>query len=309
MLHMRKLIIAAILILFAGAGAKAQELNAKVTVVTTRLNNIVNKNAFVTLQTALNNFLNNRKWTSDAFAPNEKIACNFLLNLEQTNELNVYSAQLTIQAARPVFNTSYLSPIVNFRDDNLIFKYVEFQQLEYNENRVAGNDALVANLTAVFAYYANLIIAFDYASFSLHGGDPYFLKAQNIINNAPDGRGISGWRAFDGLRNRYWLVENMMNTRYSAMHDAYYNYYRLGMDKFYEDENAARAEMLNVLNLLEKFNSDNPNTMINQFFFQGKGTELVKIFSKALPQDKARALEILPKLDITNAGKYKDELK
>lgn len=305
---MRKIIITVFVLLLASS-LQAQELNAKVTVVTNRLNNIVNKNTFVTLQTALNNFLNNRKWTTDAFAPNEKITCNFLLNLEQTSEINVYNASLTIQAARPVYNTSYLSPIVNFKDDNIVFKYVEFQQLEFNENRITGNDALVSNLSAVFAYYANVIIAFDYASFSLHGGDPYFLKAQNIINNAPDGRGITGWKAFDGIRNRYWLVENMLNTRYSVMHDIYYNYYRLGMDKFYEDENLARTEMLNVLNLLDKFNADNPNTMINQFFFQGKGTELVKAFVKALPQDKARALELLPKLDITNAGKYKDELK
>jgi hypothetical protein len=191
----------------------------------------------------------------------------------------------------------------------VIFKYVEFQQLEFNDNRVSGSDALVSNLTAIIAYYANMILAFDYASFSLRGGDPYFQKAQNIVNNAPDGRGISGWRAFDGVRNRYWLVENMMNSRYTIMHDVYYNYYRLGMDKLYEDENTARAEVLNVLNLLNNFNTDNPNKMINQFFFQGKATELIKIFAKGPQQDKARASELLQKMDITNAAKYKDELK
>jgi len=143
----------------------------------------------------------------------------------------------------------------------------------------------------------------------LHGGDTYFQKAQNIVNNAPDGRGISGWKAFDGPRNRYWLVANMLSGRYTVMHDVYYNYYRLGMDKLYEDENASRIEVMNVLNLLNNFNTENPNTMINQFFFQGKSTELVKIFSKAPPQDKIRASELLQKLDITNATKYKDELK
>jgi hypothetical protein len=154
-----------------------------------------------------------------------------------------------------------------------------------------------------------MVLAFDYASFSPRGGDPYFTKAQNIVNNAPDGRGISGWKAFDGVRNRYWLVENMMNSRYTIMHDVYYNYYRLGMDKLYEDENSARAEVMNVLNLLNSFINDNPNKMISQFFFQGKSTELIKIFSKAPQQDKARASEILQRLDITNASKYKDELK
>jgi hypothetical protein len=253
--------------------------------------------------------MNNRKWTSDNFLPNEKIECNFLLNLEPTGDANVYNASLTIQAARPIYNTSYLSPIINFRDENVSFKYVEFQQLDFNENRVSGSDALVSNLTAVFAYYANMILAFDYDSFSPRGGDIYFQKAQNIVNNAPDGRGISGWKAFDGVRNRYWLVENMLNSRYTIMHDVYYNYYRLGMDKFYEDENTARAEVINVLNLLNNFNTENPNKMINQFFFQGKSTELIKLFSKAPQQDKARASELLQKMDITNANKYKDELK
>jgi len=287
----------------------AQELKANVTVVSNQVGNNVNQNTFRTLQTALNTFLNTRKWTTDNFATNERIECNFLLNLQSTGDLNVYNASITIQAARPVFNTSYLSPIINFKDDNVIFKYIEFQQIEFNENRVSGSDALVSNLTAILAYYANMVIAFDYASFGLRGGDIYFQKAQNIVNNAPDGRGISGWRAFDGIRNRYWLVENMTNSRYTIMHDIYYNYYRLGMDKLYEDENSARAEIMNVLNLLNNFITDNPNKMISQFFFQGKSTELIKIFAKAPPQEKLRASEILQRLDITNAGKYKDELK
>jgi hypothetical protein len=294
---------------FAFKFSAAQELKANITIVSNQVGNNVNQNVFRTLQTALNTFINTRKWTSDTYTSNERIECNFLLNLQPTADLNVYNASLTVQAARPVFNTSYLSPIINFKDDNIIFKYVEFQQLEFNENRISGSDALVSNLTALIAYYANMVLAFDYASFSPRGGDPYFAKAQNIVNNAPDGRGISGWKAFDGVRNRYWLVENMTNSRYTIMHDVYYNYYRLGMDKLYEDENAARAEVMNVLNLLNNFINDNPNKMISQFFFQGKATELIKIFSKAPPQDKGRASEILQRLDITNASKYKDELK
>ncbi len=289
--------------------ADAQELKARVSIVTTRIGSNVNRNLFNTLQTAISNFLNNRKWTTDVFLPNEKIECNFLFNLNSTDDPNIFTAALTVQAARPVLNSSYLSPIINFQDENFQFKYVEYQQLEFNENRVSGTDANVSNLTAVLAYYANMILAFDYDSFSPRGGDPYFLKAQNIVNNAPDGRGIGGWKAFDGIRNRYWLVENMLNSRYTIMHDVYYNYYRMGMDKLYEDEAAARTEILNVLNLLNNFNTDNPNTMINQFFFMGKSKELINIFSKALPQDKQRARELLSKLDITNINQYKEELK
>lgn len=287
----------------------AQELNARVTVVSNRVSNNVNKNTFRTLQTALNNFLNTRKWTSDNFEVHERIDCNFQLNLESTNEPNVYKAILVIQVARPIYNTSYSSPLINFQDDNIMFKYVEFQQLEFNENRVTGSDALTSNLTAIFAYYAYVILGFDYDSYALKSGTQWFQKAQNIINNAPDGRGISGWKPFEAIRNRYWLVENILNPRYALMHDIYYNYYRMGMDKFYEDEKAARSELMNVLNQLQSFSTQNPNTMIQQFFFQGKSAEWINIFKNALPQDKIKAREILTKLDLTNAGKYNEELK
>ncbi len=289
--------------------ANAQELNARVTVSAAQVGNNVNKSTFNTLQTALNNFLNTRKWTKEAYATNERIDCTFFLNLTPTDEANVYSGSITIQAARPIFNSTYLSPIINFKDEDVNFKYIEYQQLEFNENRVSGSDAQVSNLTALFAYYANMVIAFDSESFAIRGGEPSFLKAQNIVNNAPDGRGIKGWKSFDGKRNRYWLVTNMLDNRYAVMNDVYYNYYRLAMDKFYEDENTARAEMLNVINLLSVFNNENPNTMINQFFFQGKSSELIKVFSKALPQDKAKAAELLARLDITNANSYKEVLK
>jgi hypothetical protein len=305
---MQKIIIFSFLIL-NGIITRAQELNARVTVSATQIGNNVNKSAFQTLQNALNTFLNSRKWTKDVYAPNEKIDCTFFLNLTPTDNANEYSGSLTIQAARPVFNTSYLSPIINFKDDEITFKYIEFQILEFNDARVSGSDALVSNLTAVFAYYAYMIVGFDSESFALRGGEKSFLSAQNIVNNAPEGRGVKGWRLFDGLRNRYWLVNNMQNSNFAVIHDVYYNYYRLGMDKFYEDENTARTEILNVLNLLAVFNSNNPNTMINQFFFQGKSNELIKIFTKALPQDKAKAVDLLSRLDITNATNYKEQIK
>ena len=116
----------------------AQELNARVTLNSSRIGSTVNKNVFQTLQTSLNTFLNNRKWTKDVFLVNEKIDCNFFLNLQSTADANVYSASLTIQAARPIFNSSYASPIINFQDEDVFFKYIEFQQLEFNENRVCG---------------------------------------------------------------------------------------------------------------------------------------------------------------------------
>lgn len=286
--------------------AQGQEIQARLSVITAKISTQVDKKVFQTLQSALTNFLNNRRWTNDAFQPGEKIQCNFLLNIEQDLGNNVFKGKLTVQAARPVYNTSYDSPIMNFLDDNITFRYVEFQPIEFNENRIQGNDPLTANITAILAYYINLILAFDYDSFTLRGGDSYFQKAWNIVNNAPENKDISGWKSFDGIRNRYWLAENLNNNRFALIHEALYSYYRSGMDLFYENEDAGRNGILNCLNFLNTINTENPNSMIMQFFFQGKSTELVKVFSKANAEQKDRARELLSRLDITNGAAYKE---
>ena len=133
----------------------------------------------------------------------------------------------------------------------------------------------------------------DYDSFSLRGGDPYFQKAWNIVNNAPEGGDITGWKQFDGLRNRYFLAENLNNSRFALMHDAIYTYYRIGLDNFFEKEDEARLGIINSLNYLNTINTENPNSMIMQFFFQGKNNELIKMFSRANPDVKKRARDLL----------------
>jgi len=299
-----------ILMLIAGCySLHAQELQARLTINSSRVGSQVDKKVFQTLQTGLTTFLNNRKWTNETFQPNEKIVCNFLINITQSDEGNVYKAVLTVQAARPVFNTNYETPLINFQDEAFIFRYVEFQPIEFNETRVSGSDALASNLTATLSYYVYIILGLDFDSFSLRGGDSYFQKAQAIVNNAPEGRDITGWRAFDGLRNRYWLMENLTTNKYALIHDAIYNYYRLGMDFMYENETEARNAILNTISLLNTLNNDIPNSMFVQFFFQGKSNEIIRIFKKATPEEKLRAQEMLVKLDITNANAYKQELK
>lgn len=289
--------------------ARAQEIQARVTVVSNRISTETNKNVFQTLQGALTNFLNNRKWTRDNFLPNEKVQCNFQLSVEQEMGDNIYRGRLTIQAARPVYNTSYESPLINYIDNDVVFRYQEFQPIEFNENRVQGNDPVAANLPAVLAYYVNIILGFDYASFSLRGGDPYFQKAWTIVNNAPEARDITGWKSFESLRNRYWLAENLNNNRFAQIHDAVYAYYRTGLDIFYDNEDEGRTGVLNCLNFLNSINKENPNSMILQFFFQGKSNEFIKVFSKASADLKTRAREILARVDVTNTGTYNKELK
>ena len=287
----------------------SQELQARVSVVASRVNSSVDKKIFLTLQTELNNLLNNRKWTNDQFQQNEKIECSFILNIENVLETNVYKATLAIQASRPVFNTTYQAALVNFIDPDITFKYAEFQPVEFNESRVQGTDAAASNITAVFAYYAYMIIGLDYDSFAPKGGDTYFRKAQNIVNNAPEGKNISGWRVFDGVRNRYWLNENVINNRYNIIHDVIYSYYRSGLDKMYDAEQEARINVLQSLAQLSAFNKENANTMILQFFLQGKSQELIGIFKKGTGEQKIKAVELLSELDVINSSRYKQELR
>jgi hypothetical protein len=288
---------------------KAQELQAKVTVLSQQIGTNVSKNVFTTLQTQLANFINNRKWTGDVFQPQEKIQCNFLLNLSSVVDDNTYKATLTVQAARPVYNSTYQSPMVNYQDGDVTFKYVEYQPIEFNENRVAGTDPLAANLTAVFAYYVYMILGLDYDSFELKGGSDFFQKAQNIVTNAPEERSITGWKAFDGSRNRYWLANNVTNNKLNEIHDILYAYYRSGLDYMYNNEANARVNILGALSKLQDFNQQNPNTMILQFFMQSRSDEFVGVFKKADPASRAKAREILAKLDVGNMSKYQSQLK
>lgn len=301
------LITALLIVLFSGV--RAQELQANVSVVASRLPSTIDHKIFQTLQSSLYNFINGRKWSNEGFQNSEKIICNFLINISSAGDNNTFQSTLTVQAGRPVYNSSYQSPLINFQDGNFSFRYVEYQPLDFNENRVQGSEPFAANLTAEIAYYVYIILGLDFDSFSLRGGDPYFQKALNIVNNAPDSRDISGWKAFDGIRNRYWLVENLTNSKYTLVHDAYYSYYRTGLDQLYDKEADGRTAVLNALNMLNTVNTENPNTMVLQFFFQSRASEVSKVFVKSPPDEKARALDLLTRLDISNINKYKQDLQ
>jgi len=290
-------------------GVQAQELQAKVTVLAQRVPSTVNKNIFNTLQTQLTNLLNSRKWTNDNYQPLERIQCNFLINISNVVSADVYQAALTIQAARPIFNSSYQSALINFQDADFTFKYVEFQPVDFNESQVQGTDALAANLTATFAYYVDIILGLDYDSYSPKGGVPYFTKAQNIVNNAPEDRNITGWKSFDGVRNRFWLADNIMNPKYNIIHDVFYGYYRSGLDSLYGNDAGARSGALDALSKLQAFNQENPGTMVLQFFVQNRSSEFIGIFKNADPLVKSRAADILSQIDVTNSANYRNQLR
>lgn len=297
----KRLLITGCLLLLVLASSNAQELNCTVQVLAQRLQS-VDVRIFKTLETNIFEFMNNRKWTSDVFQPEERIEVSMLINI--TDELGAgrYRATVSIQVSRPVFNSSYSTPLLNYADKDWVFEYVEFQPIQFNENTFADN------LTSMLAFYAYLAIALDYDSYSLKGGTKYFQEAQNVMNAIPSNiaEEVGGWRPFDSQRNRYWMVENHLNPRYEVMREVAYQYHIQGLDKMYENTPNGRQVILNSLKKMEQLSEDFPNVMILQMFFNAKREELIKMFEKASPNEKVQAQNLLLKIDATNQDKYQN---
>lgn len=287
----------------------AQELAATVNVQTNKIENQIDAKIFTQFQKQLKDFINQRKWTSDVFALEEKIDCSFYITLESIVSPGVYEAKLSVVANRPVYNANYTTPLLNMQDANFTFKYQLAQPMEFNENRVQGADPLEANLTAVIAYYINIIIGLDYDSFAPKAGMPYFNKALNIVYNAPEGSGISGWKSYDGQRNRYIFVDNLTKSGFDKLHEVIYAYNREGLDQMSEKPEIARAAILNALMAMQEINEANVNSMVVPILMQGKFTEIVGIFENAEKTMKKQLLNTLTNIDIANINRYKEKLE
>jgi hypothetical protein len=284
---------------------KGQELDAVVNLQTNKVDNQVDPKIFVQLQAQLKDFINQRKWTSDLFTQEEKIDCSFYITIESIVSPGVYNAKLSIVANRPVFRANYTTPLLNMQDANFTFKYQLGQPIEFNENNVARTDALEANLTATLAYYIYVILGLDYDSFSKNGGAPYFSKALNIVYNAPDGSGISGWKSYDGQRNRFVLIDNYTKSGFDKLHEVAFNYYRKGIDQLAENPEQGKVAILNALMSLQELNEEQVNSMAISIFMQSRVTELIGLFSNADRATKKQLMTTLTAIDITNLNKYK----
>jgi len=287
----------------------SQELNATITFQTNKVDNQVDPKTFVQLQSQLKDFLNQRKWTSDAFSKEEKIDCNFYITIESVVSVGVYDAKLSIVSNRPVYNSAYTTPLLNMQDANFTFKYQLSQPIEFNENRVQGSDALEANLTATLAYYIYVILGLDYDSYAPQGGKAYFNKALNIVNNAPEGSGISGWKSYDGQRNRYLLIDNFTQSGFDKLHSVLYSYYREGLDQLVEKPSVAKAAILNSLMSMQEVYEASSNTMAIPILMQGKVTEIIGIFGSAEKSMKKQLIATLSTIDIANINKYKEKFE
>ncbi len=305
---LRKYILIVVLILISGA-LLSQELAATVSIQSSKVDNQVDPKTFVQLQSQLKDFINQRKWTAESYGNEEKIDCNFYITIESIVSLGVYEAKLSIVSNRPVYNSAYTTPLLNMHDANFIFKYQLSQPIEFNENRVQGSDPLAANLTATLAYYIYVILGLDYDSYSLQGGKPYFNKALNIVNNAPEGSGISGWKSYDGQRNRYLLIDNFTQSGFDKLHSVLYSYYREGLDQLVEKPAVAKAAILNSLMSMQEVLEASSNTMAVPILMQGKVTEIIGIFGNADKSMKKQLITTLSAIDITNINKYKEKLE
>lgn len=276
--------------------ALAQDLNAHVQVVSPKLQT-TNKRIFQSLQTAMSDFLNGRKWTPDIINANEKIECNFVLNITSWDGGSNFSGELQVQSARPVYNSSYTTALVNVNDRDFDFVYTEGQTIDYSDQNFQSN------LSSVMAFYAYIILGFDYDSFARYGGTPYFANAQNVVINAQTSS-YKGWKAFDSNTNRYWLSTNLANKAYIPLRSFIYDYHRNGLDLMADNSTKGRSAITAILPVLTQFDRTQIGATLPTIFFSAKSAELVSIYSGASTQERAQAAIILQQADPANGTKY-----
>lgn len=287
------------------ASIMAQELMCNVQVITQQIQG-TNKQVFQTLQTSIYEFMNNTSWTNHKFEVDERIECTMLFNIKEQVSVDEFKGTLQIQSRRPVFNSSFNSVVLNYVDNDIQFKYVEFQPLEFSET------SHLSNLTSLLAFYAYFIIGMDYDTYSFEGGTPFFEAAEKIVNNAQNAP-ERGWRAMESTsrRNRYWLINNILNEDFSPLREFVYKYHRLGLDMMYEKTNEARANIAEYLRLLQKISREKPDPFMFylQVVLDAKTDELVNIFRESFQEEKTRVYALLNEIDPSHGSKYEQMMK
>lgn len=294
---MKKYLFITLLSLFSLQGF-GQELNCEVQVLSQKIQN-VDPQVFKTLEQTIYEYLNNKKWSTEKYKNEERIECSILINVTEQVAQDNYKATLTIQASRPVFNSSYNTPILNHSDNEFAFEYAQFEPIQFNPN------SFTSNLTSLLAFYSYLIIGLDMETFAPNGGEKYLEAAQGVINNVPQNLGdrAPGWRPFESNTNRYWIIENLLNRRYKGLRECMYEYHRKGMDVMYENPNEGRASIISALEKLKPIVDQSPNSIGLQLFFNAKKNELIKMFSGAPSNEKVPAQHLLQQV---NPGKAED---
>ncbi len=274
----------------------AQEFNCAIQVSAPQVQGSDRK-VFETLQRSLYEFVNNRKWTNFTYKVEERVECTMVINVTERVSTDEFKANISLQLRRPVYNTSYHSPLFNYIDRSFQFRYIESQTLDYIDN------AFTSNLTSVIAYYVYIFLGLDFDTYSPLGGTQFYQKAQSVVNAAQSAR-EPGWKAFESLKNRYWLVENLLNNSYQDVRNALYKYHRQGLDVMTDNIETGRAAVFESLELLRQANREKPDLFIMDLVLTAKADEIVNIFSQAAPMDKTKTINILSEIDPANMSKY-----
>jgi hypothetical protein len=305
---MKRILLLLMIVCGSIAHLSAQEIEAIVMVQPPTTMQGVDFTIFQQFQKDITDYINRNRFTDHTFDPKERIRCNFTVILDQLPQGNIYTGSLQIKATRPVYNSTYETLIFNFNDKEFRANYTQGEGLIFSPNAYTGN------LTALINFYMYLILGFDYDSFSLGGGQPFFQKALEQLQMASTqsepgwGQGSNG-----GRYNRFYLVNHALDNTFKEFHQVMYSYHREGLDKMADDVNGGRITILEALKTLQKIQNDNPFSALLRFFVELKSpqgaSELVNIFRKAQPNDKQQFITIMQQLDANNGSMYAEVLK
>ncbi len=278
----------------------AQELNCNLVINSDQIQGS-NKSVFNTLQKSASDFINNRRWTELSYEQDERIECTMTMIVKKV-ENDQFTAELQVQSRRPVYNTSYNTTLINFRDNDIVFTYKEFDVLEFNDNQVTSN------LTAILTYYVYLILGYDMDSYSRMGGTPFFQAAEQLVVSAQT-LDMPGWRAFESTRNRYALINNLNDEAFRKFRNYLYEYHRLGLDEMTANVINARAKISAGLPILREANRARPSAIAIATFLDAKTDEIINIFKRASDQEKKTVIEILTDVNPTQSERYETIMK
>jgi Domain of unknown function (DUF4835) len=289
------IVLAALVALALPHSLEAQELQCIVTVTAPTVSS--DQSVYPQMEDAIMKYVNFRKWTDLKYESQERIKCRMQLIIGTRPDDDRFTANLQVQLIRPVYNSQYESMVLNVQDKDIDFRFLPFTPIEFSENNY------IDELSSILNFYCYVLIGFDQETFELGGGTPYFQKAQQIVNLAANGSG-GGWRNFDGTRNRFWLVSEMLDNSMKPVHNILYVYHRQGLDQMEKNVNTARGAVLGALRELQKLNQRYPAKYFTRIFITAKITELIEMFKKANMQEKAELIKIMSEVDPANASDY-----
>ena len=282
----------------------AQELNCQVSVLVDAKVEVssTEKEIIKQMEQSIFDLMNNTQWTKDKFKTEERIKCNIQIQIREIPSTGTYRGNIQVQSTRPSFNSSYNTLLLNFEDENFAVSFSRNAVLVYAQNQYRDN------LTSILAFYAYFMIGLDYDSFSLKGGTPYFIEAQSVVTNAQVG-GAPGWKSSEsGKRNRFYLVDNMLQPVFDPMRECLYMYHRKGIDKLYEDKVAGKKAIYDALNKLTPLAATRPNAVNLLSFLFCKIPEFKNVFSDSELKEKQDLVTLLKRLDSANSARYQEIL-